>query len=134
MLGTEVLVLTECKFKRKKRPKRCVSEPCDQCRVQIRLQLFQITEKVLLRRWDLRVSTLVTQRRNSHQSYCEEAMQEAEMHKASERDSGTDIAGGGAYLNEQWKPNGRLRSRPQTDGCGDSTTNCRVVVKSHKHL
>lgn len=72
--------------------------------------------------------------RNNHQSYHEETMQEGEMHKASERDSGTDIAGGGAYLNEQWKLNGRLRGRPRTDECGEATPNCWVVAKSHKHL
>lgn len=56
--------------------------------------------------------------RKSHQSYHEEAMKEGEMHKGSERDSGTDIAGDRAYLNDQWKVNGRLRSRPRTDECG----------------
>lgn len=136
MLGTVVLVLTARKFKRKKRPKRSVSEPCDQCRVQIGLQFFQITEKGSAVKVGLEsLHAGDTERgRNSHQSYREEVMQEGEMHKASERGSGTDIAGEGVCLNEQWKLNGRLRSRPQTDACGEAATDCSVVAKSHKRL
>lgn len=126
MLGTVVLVLTELKFKRKKQPQRCVSEPCDQCRVQIGLQFFQITEKGSAVKVGLEsLHAGDTERgRNSRQSYCEGATRDGELHKASERGSGTDIAGGGACLNEQWKLNGRLRSRPQTAACGEAATNC----------